>query len=143
MKKNQLLKQTLSIVAVMAAAAMLTACGGTKQSANKSNTTTSKSTSSKKAPKPVNAADEQINTIMKHMSLKEKVGQLFLARVPATNAVSDVQTYHLGGYLLFGQDMAGQTTTSLKTKIQSYQQNSKIPLLIGSDEEGGTVTRLS
>ena len=142
MKKNQILKNIVSIVAVLAATVLLTACGGNKKAAKQADSS-SKSTSSKKAPKPVNAADEQINTIMQHMSLKEKVGQLFLARVPATNAVSDVQTYHLGGYLLFGQDMAGQTTSSLKSNIQSYQQNSKIPLLIGSDEEGGTVTRLS
>lgn len=77
------------------------------------------------------------------MSLEEKVGQLFMARVPETNQVEDIQKYHLGGYLLFGRDMENETADSLKNKIASYQSASKIPLLIGSDEEGGTVTRVS
>jgi beta-N-acetylhexosaminidase len=142
MKKSKLLKVVTTITALASCTILLVACGGKGNKNTTSSSTKSSKTSSKKVAKPVNAADEQLNNIMKHMTLKEKVGQLFLARVPETNAVSDVQTYHLGGYLLFGRDMTGMTTT-LKTKIQSYQQNSKIPLLIGSDEEGGTVSRLS
>lgn len=77
------------------------------------------------------------------MSLEEKVGQLFLARVPETNQLEDLQTYHLGGYLLFGRDVENETAASLKDKIAGYQAASKLPLLIASDEEGGTVTRIS
>jgi beta-N-acetylhexosaminidase len=143
MRKSKLFKLATSITALASCAILLAACGGNSNKSATSSSAKSSKASSKKIAKPVNAADEQLNTIMKHMTLKEKVGQLFLARVPETNAVSDVQTYHLGGYLLFGRDMTGMTTTTLKTKIQSYQQNSKIPLLIGSDEEGGTVSRLS
>lgn len=39
--------------------------------------------------------------------------------------------------------MENESQTSLTQKIASYQAASKIPLLIGSDEEGGTVTRVS
>ena len=77
------------------------------------------------------------------MTLEEKVGQLFWARVPSNHQIEDLQSYHFGGYLLFGRDFQGQTLEDIKALISRYQATSKIPLLIGSDEEGGTVTRIS
>lgn len=77
------------------------------------------------------------------MSLEEKVGQLFLARVPEKKQLEDIKDYHLGGYLLFSRDIAGETPKSLKKKIESYQKKAKLPLIIASDEEGGLVSRLS
>lgn len=44
---------------------------------------------------------------------------------------------------MFAGDLAGETADSLTEKIQSFQEASDIPLLIGTDEEGGTVTRVS
>ena len=77
------------------------------------------------------------------MTLEEKVGQLFWARVPSSHQLEDLQSYHFGGYLLFGRDFQGQTLEDMKALTDRYQVASKIPLLIGSDEEGGTVTRIS
>ena len=77
------------------------------------------------------------------MTLEEKVGQLFWARVPSSHQLEDLQSYHFGGYLLFGRDFQGQTLEDMKVLTDRYQATSKIPLLIGSDEEGGTVTRIS
>lgn len=91
----------------------------------------------------VEAVADGIEIYLSQMTLEEKVGQLFFSRTPAYNQIEDLQTYHLGGYLLFGQDIAGQTSQSLVATIASYQAASKTPLLIGSDEEGGTVTRVS
>lgn len=60
--------------------------------------------------------------------------------------------YHLGGYLLFGRDYqdtggAWLTKEQFTDTVQSYQDaamaDTGIPLLIGVDEEGGTVTRAS
>lgn len=81
--------------------------------------------------------------ILQSMTLEEKVGQLFLGACPSTNALEDIQTYHLGGYLLFGNDFNGQTPESLAETTSAYQNASKIPLLIAVDEEGGTVCRVS
>lgn len=86
---------------------------------------------------------DSIKEVVANMTLEEKVGQLFFVRVPEVNQVEDITTYHLGGYVLFGRDMENESRTSLTQKIASYQAASKIPLLIGSDEEGGTVTRVS
>ncbi len=93
------------------------------------------------------AREEQIQALLDSMTLEEKVGQLFFVRCPGENAVEDISTYHLGGYLLFGRDYKDGDTWLTKDqfiqKIQSYQDAASIPLFIGSDEEGGTVTRAS
>ena len=90
---------------------------------------------------------ERLQALLDSMTLEEKVGQLFFVRCPEENAVEDISTYHLGGYLLFGRDYkngeAWLTREQFTEKIQSYQDAAEIPLFIGSDEEGGTVTRAS
>lgn len=100
-----------------------------------SNSTATKST---KKPK-LSVVDRYLN----QMSLEEKLGQLFFARVPAHNQIADLQTYHLGGYILFARDMEGQSQDSLRATLASYQEATDVPLLIASDEEGGWVTRVS
>ena len=50
---------------------------------------------------------DPVETLLDSMTTEEKVGQLFLARCPGTGAISDIETYHLGGYVLFGQDFEG------------------------------------
>ena len=97
-------------------------------------------------------AAQQIEELLSSLTLEEKIGQLFFVRCPAENAVEDIATYHLGGYVLFGrdfQDDAGnwlteeQFTQTIAGYQDAAQTDSGIPLLIGSDEEGGTVTRAS
>ena len=93
------------------------------------------------------AREERLQGLLDSMTLEEKVGQLFFVRCPETNAVEDISTYHLGGYLLFGRDYKDGdnwlTWEQFIQKIESYQDAAAIPLFIGSDEEGGTVTRAS
>ena len=103
-------------------------------------------------PTPEELAAEKIEALLSSMTLEEKVGQLFFVRCPAENAVEDVASYHLGGYILFARDFKDGsdnwlTREQLEGNIISYQNaalnDTGIPLLIGSDEEGGTVTRAS
>lgn len=77
------------------------------------------------------------------MTLEEKVGQMILARCPESGAVSAIQTYHLGGFVLFEQDFENKTKAQVVSTIQSYQDASEIPMLMSVDEEGGTVVRIS
>ena len=51
--------------------------------------------------------------------------------------------YHLGGFVLFGEDFEGQTPDSLRQTLSGYQSAARIPMLLAVDEEGGTVTRIS
>ena len=98
-------------------------------------------------PTPEELAAQQIEDLLSSLTLEEKVGQLFFVRVPDADAAADVSTYHLGGYILFGRDTADKTADALIQTIQSYQDaaaaDTGIPLLIGVDEEGGTVVRVS
>ena len=86
---------------------------------------------------------DPIQRLLEVMTTEEKVGQLFLARCPEEGAIGDIEKYHLGGFLLFGQDFDNETPESLKQKLRSYQYAAPIPLLMAVDEEGGTVCRVS
>lgn len=88
-------------------------------------------------------SNASIDTMIQNMTLEEKVGQMFFVRTPKKDAVRDVRTYHLGGYVLFDRDVEGLDTQRFMAKIQEYQDGAKYPLLIGVDEEGGNVNRIS
>lgn len=81
--------------------------------------------------------------ILKNMTIEEKIGQLLLARIPEKEKIDTIKNYHIGGYILFGRDVNNKSEYELIDEIKNYQNNSKIPLLIAIDEEGGTVSRLS
>lgn len=91
---------------------------------------------------PVATYNVAIQNRLDKMSLEEKVGQLIFARVPSQNAVQDVKRYQMGGYMLFDRDVQ-VPATNLIANIKAYQAQAKTPLLIASDEEGGSVSRLS
>ncbi len=86
---------------------------------------------------------DPVELLLSGMTLEEKVGQLFLARCPDVGAAEDISAYHLGGYILFGRDFEAQTPESLAQTLAAYQSTAKIPLLIATDEEGGSVCRIS
>lgn len=87
--------------------------------------------------------EEKAAKILSQMTLNEKVGQMFFVRCIKSQALVDIENYHLGGYILFGDDFKDQTKSSIKSTLSAYQKESKIPMLIGVDEEGGTVNRIS
>lgn len=99
-------------------------------------------------PSEAEQAEARLRERIAGMSIEEKVGQMFFVRCPETGAAEDVAAYHLGGLLLFGRDYKGAdggwlSAEELTAKLGSYQAAADIPLFIGSDEEGGTVTRAS
>lgn len=87
--------------------------------------------------------DQIIEELLSTMTVDEKVGQMFFVRCPDTGAVEAVSQYKLGGYILFGRDFKDKTAEQVRNDISSYQSASGVPLLIGTDEEGGTVVRAS
>lgn len=80
--------------------------------------------------------------IMSDMTIEEKVGQLFLVRY-YDKVNEQISLYHPGGYILFARDFQNEDKNSITEKLKSNQLNSKIPLILGVDEEGGIVTRVS
>ena len=97
--------------------------------------------SSEDASEPV----EEDNTAAAELSVNNlpQVAQMFFARCPEVDAVTLAGEYSIGGYILFGRDFEGQTPDSITATIQSYQDAAATPMLIGVDEEGGTVVRVS
>ena len=141
---NQLLAALLASLTLVS----LTACGIVPQ-AEKTQPEPERPAVEESLPEPEPApteeelAAEKLDTLLASMSLEEKVGQLFFVRCPADSAVEDVSAYHLGGYILFGRDTKDKTADELIQTIRRYQDAASVPLLIGVDEEGGTVVRVS
>lgn len=86
---------------------------------------------------------EMAYTKMKTLTLDEKIGQIFLVRVPEKNKISDLEKYKFGGYLLFQRDFDNKTKKEVTDMVDSFQNASKIPLIVATDEEGGKVSRIS
>ncbi|NQM13265.1 beta-hexosaminidase [Streptococcus suis] len=93
--------------------------------------------------KEISSKEKTVSAYLDQMTLEEKVGQMIFARMPSAGQTEALETYHFGGYILFASDFEGKTLEQVKEEIASYQSLSKVPLLMASDEEGGTVTRIS
>lgn len=77
------------------------------------------------------------------MSLKEKVGQVFLFRAPTAGDVQTVTDYQPGGFFLSANSFEKKTPEQVREMLLGYQQASKVKMALAVDEEGGTVTRVS
>ena len=84
-----------------------------------------------------------IDDMISKMTVEEKVGQLFYVNCRGNDMSDAINKYHIGGVLLFGVDFDGKTKEEVNADINAMQSNAKIPLIIGTDEEGGTVVRAS
>ena len=96
--------------------------------------------------------------VLGKMSLREKVGQLFIVRpealaensnaetASATDRVDDavisrIEEYPVGGIALFSRNIT--SAEQLPMFISDLQSSSKYPLFIAVDEEGGRVARIA
>ncbi len=96
--------------------------------------------------------------VLGKMSLREKVGQLFIVRPEAlaenSNAetalatdrvddavISRIEEYPVGGIALFSRNIT--SAEQLPMFISDLQSSSKYPLFIAVDEEGGRVARIA
>ena len=94
--------------------------------------------------------------ILNNMTLEEKIGQLFIVNFEnldkskgsyyefrkITNKMEkNMQKYHIGGVIFFSRNIENIEQT--KTFIEELQENSRIPLFISVDEEGGEVARIA
>ncbi|MFI0367258.1 glycoside hydrolase family 3 protein [Actinomadura sp. 1N219] len=74
------------------------------------------------------------------MSLEEKVGQLFVTRFTSrADALAKIRKYRVGGLIYFPGNFGAPAKTAAQSN--ALQKASKIPLLLGVDEEQGIVSR--
>ena len=115
------------------------------------------------APEPAPEEADPVAALLQQMTLREKVGQLFMIRpdsldltlpqeeiddeyADGVTALSDamrktLQDYPVGGICQFGKNITDpQQIAQFNADLQAA---SKIPLLISVDEEGGVVARLA
>lgn len=115
------------------------------------------------APEPAPEEADPVAALQQQMTLREKVGQLFMIRpdsldlalpqeqindehADGVTALSDamrktLQDYPVGGICQFGKNITDpQQIAQFNAELQAA---SKIPLLISVDEEGGVVARLA
>ncbi len=86
---------------------------------------------------------QQALNILGSMSTEEKIGQMFLVRCPDEEQIDYFLSMKPGGFILFGKDFLQKTEEQVTENIIYYQKSSSIPMIIGVDEEGGTVVRVS
>ena len=91
-----------------------------------------------------NAQEQWVDSIVKNMTVDEKIGQLFMVQAYSnkknahTNSIKKmISDYHIGG-LIFMQG----TPQKQAALYNTYQSLSKIPLMIGFDGEWGLDMRL-
>ena len=97
------------------------------------------------APEPTLEEQQQAaaEEYTEKLTLEQQTAQLFFARCPDTDAAAEAAEYSPGGYILFGRDFDGRTREQAQDGIASCQAAAAVPMLIGVDEEGGTVVRVS
>jgi len=99
----------------------------------------------------------EVPTILRHMSLEEKVGQMLQIRVYADDASVNnpdyitarriIRTYHIGSVDLSahqrGPNLVKGLPTTVGQVLNQLQRESALPLLVGSDLERGVAPRVA
>lgn len=86
---------------------------------------------------------EDLKLVIENMTLKEKIGQMFLVSTSNISSTQLEYDFIPGGYILFGYNFKDKLREDILNGIDFKQSNSSIPLLFAVDEEGGKVNRIS
>ena len=99
--------------------------------------------------------DAMAATVVKNMTLEEKVGQMFVVNLEQlddskggcfefrkfNDAMKEsMDAYKIGGVILFARNI--ESVDQTKQLISDLQENAQIPLFVSVDEEGGDVARV-
>lgn len=120
-------------------------------------------TETESSPTAPSQTDDEIELKLRQMTLKEKVGQLFIVRPDAldlsqtaeqikdpsadgvkelSNDMADMlDNYPVGGIAMFGKNIS--TPDQITEFVNSLQNSGNIPLFMAIDEEGGLVARIA
>ncbi|MBR2742751.1 MAG: beta-hexosaminidase [Clostridia bacterium] len=137
------IKMTALLALILMFALVFTACGSDTKKDDTSDDASQKET----IEEPELTAEEALHLraceIVDSMTTEERAAQIFLVRFDRGAAQELTSEYCPGGYILFGKDFENETPDSIRELTSSLQADAKIPLILGVDEEGGTVVRVS
>ena len=159
MKKSRLILLWLLISALLFAG-----CGEALENGDTDKEAVPPSQNSEASSEPViETTESKIESLISQMSLREKVGQLFMIRPDALDfdlpqeeidnayiegvteldesLLKNLSEYPAGGIVIFSKNL--KSPEQIKAFNEELQKNSKIPLFISVDEEGGQVARLA
>ncbi|MBP8864788.1 MAG: beta-N-acetylhexosaminidase [Anaerolineae bacterium] len=100
-------------------------------------------------PRPTSTAAPDIEALLAHMTLEEKLGQVmvigFDGLTPEPALLEMLRNYHVGGVILFARNVdSPRQVAELTHALQRAALESGHPgLLIAIDQEGGRVARLT
>lgn len=121
---------------------LLASCSN--ETSNDSSSESSHSFSSQEEIESNEATEVDVTeAILQEMTLEEKVGQMFLVRLPDEGILELAESKSIGGYIWFAKDFSEKTPEQVQDDINHLQEMSEIPLFQAVDEEGGSVTRIS
>lgn len=86
---------------------------------------------------------QRAEQVLEGMTVEQQVAQMFFLRFPQEDWQQVTAQYQPGGFILFGVDFKDRTPEQVQKILASCQQEAAVPLLMGVDEEGGTVVRVS
>lgn len=81
--------------------------------------------------------------VISEMSLEQKVAQMIMVSCHEGVDIESACSYGVGGVCLYGFSFADKTADEVVAMTDYYQSLSQIPMFISTDEEGGTVNRIS
>ncbi len=81
---------------------------------------------------------QQVDEILLNMTLKEKAAQMLVVEVNQTGVLNSPAP---GGVIFFSENFT--TAAATKELIATLKSQSKVPLIVSVDQEGGRVQRLS
>ena len=97
----------------------------------------------------------KIEETLRHMTLEEKVAQMFFVGVDGISGVKGtlnvddkfkekLHDFPVGGVIIFGKNISSEDQLKkLNADLMAEGTLKNIPLFIGIDEEGGSITRIS
>lgn len=132
---------TIALVMLVVVVMCLFGCGDGKKDESKHEEPT---ITESETDEPKGRAGE----ILAAMDVKQKAGQVVLARLPDVNQVEELKQWEFGGYILYEKDFRDAdgnpfTETEVSDMTDSYREALKLTPFIAVDEEGGTVVRAS
>ena len=141
------MRRLLALLLILLTLLSLTACGERQEILPEESTEAAEQTQPAEAtlpqPEIIDPVEVRLDALMAEMTLAERVGQLFFVRMPLETEVADVSGYHLGGYVVFWRNIRYKSAAELADLLAACQAEAKIPLFMGTDEEGGSVVRVS
>jgi beta-N-acetylhexosaminidase len=85
-----------------------------------------------------------VNALIAHMSLDQEIGQMimlgFIETEMSPTLAYTIKQFHLGSVVLYAWNITG--ADQVKQLTAQIQQRGDLPLLIATDQEGGSVNRL-